>query len=307
MVAAAAIFAASIVGSAQGPGGASDRTRTTSGGGTFDPTPVLAQYCVTCHNERLKTGGFVLDPSGAHGVASSAESWEKVVRKLRAQSMPPAGMPRPDAATYEALAAYLETELDRAAAAQPQLGNVPPVHRLSRTEYRNAIRDLLALDALPREISVDYLLPPDNISSGFDNIADLLFVSPSTMERYLDAARKISRLAVGDPATPVLVNIHRIDEERPQDERVDDLPFGTRGGVAVRSDFPVDGSYTIKVELAGAAREPHQIEITLDGERVNVEQIGGEGAGGGGRRGGGGGARAVPRAVPRGAARLLAP
>ena len=128
----------------------------------------------------------------------------------------------PTSATHAALIAFLESALDRAAAARPQVGQLPLAHRLSRTEYRNAVRDLLGLEALPREASVDYLLPADNIGSGFDNIADLLFVSPSNMERYLDAARKISRLAVGDPAMPVMVNIHRIDPEHPQDERVDE-------------------------------------------------------------------------------------
>ena len=116
------------------------------------------------------------------------------------------------------------------------------------------MRDLLALGDLPKELSIDYLLPADNISSGFDTIADLLFVSPSAMERYLDAAQKISRVAIGDTTLPVLVNIHPLDPEHPQDERVDELPFGTRGGLAVRSDFPVDGTYTVKVELAGGAR-----------------------------------------------------
>ena len=250
--------------------------RSGSPPANIDAGAVLARYCVTCHNERLKTGGLVIDPAQATNPSIDPERWEKVVRKLRAESMPPAGMPRPDGATYAAVAASLETALDRAAAMHPQLGRVAPVHRLTRTEYQNAIRDLFDLDALPREISVDYLLPPDNVSSGFDTIADLLFVSPSTMERYLDAARKISRLAVGDPAMPVLVNIHRLDEEQPQDERVDDLPFGTRGGLAVRSDFPVDATYTIKVELAGAPREAHQLEVTIDGSRVKLESIGGE-------------------------------
>ena len=159
---------------------------------------VLKQYCATCHNERLKSGGLVIDPAGVASVSAGADHWEKVVRKLRTQSMPPPGAPRPDAASYDRVATFLETELDRAEAARPHLGKLPLTHRLSRTEYRNAVRDLLALESLPREVSIDYLLPPDNISSGFDNIADLLFVSPSNMERYLDAARKISRLAVGD-------------------------------------------------------------------------------------------------------------
>ena len=191
--------------------------------------------------------------------------------------MPPPGAPRPDAASYDRVATFLETELDRAEAARPHLGKLPLTHRLSRTEYRNAVRDLLALESLPREVSVDYLLPPDNISSGFDNIADLLFVSPSNMERYLDAARKISRLAVGDPAMPVMVNIHRLDPEHPQDERVDELPFGTRGGIAVRSEFPVDGTYIVRVDVGAA--QGHDLEILVDGERVALRSLGGGGRG----------------------------
>jgi mono/diheme cytochrome c family protein len=237
------------------------------------PAAVFTQYCVTCHNARLKTGGFVLDPTSLDRLGESADIWEKVVRKLRTTSMPPVGAPRPDAATYERVASLLETELDRAAADRPRLGALPLVHRLTRTEYRNAIRDLLALDALPKEVSIDFLLPQDNISSGFDNIADLLFVSPSNMERYLDAARKISRVAVGDRSMPVLVNIHKIDTEHPQDERVEELPFGTRGGLAVRSEFPVDGTYVVRVELAAAPREPHQLEIIVDGERLHLETL----------------------------------
>jgi mono/diheme cytochrome c family protein len=236
-------------------------------------TAVLKQYCATCHNERLKSGGFVIDPAGVTNVSAGADQWEKVVRKLRTQSMPPPGAPRPDAAGYNRVATFLETELDRAEAARPHLGKLPLTHRLSRTEYRNAVRDLLALESLPREVSVDYLLPPDNISSGFDNIADLLFVSPSNMERYLDAARKISRLAVGDPAMPVMVNIHKLDPEHPQDERVDELPFGTRGGIAVRSEFPVDGTYIVRVDVGAA--QGHDLEILVDGERVALRSLGG--------------------------------
>ena len=128
--------------------------------------------------------------------------------------------------------------------------------------------------------------PQDNISSGFDNIADLLFVSPTTMERYLDAARKISRIAVGDPQMPPMVNIHRLSPEHWQDARVDELPFGTRGGIAVRSTFPLDGDYDIKVEVAGAGREAHQLEITVDGERRHLSTVGGAGQGWRGRSGG---------------------
>jgi len=238
---------------------------------------VLKQYCAGCHSERLKSGGLVIDPAGVTNVSSGADRWEKVVRKLRTQSMPPPGAPRPDAASYGRVATFLETELDRAEAARPHLGKLPLTHRLSRTEYRNAVRDLLALESLPREVSIDYLLPPDNISSGFDNIADLLFMSPSNMERYLDAARKISRLAIGDPAMPVMVNIHRLDPEHPQDERVDELPFGTRGGIAVRSEFPVDGTYIVRVDVGAA--QGHDLEILVDGERVALRALGGGGRG----------------------------
>ena len=257
---------------------------------------MLTKYCVTCHNERLKTAGFVIDPAQLATAGEHADAWEKVVKKLRTSAMPPAGAPRPDEATYDTVASAIESSLDRAAAARPQVGKLPIAHRLSRTEYRNAVRDLFALNDLPKELSIDYLLPADNISSGFDTIADLLFVSPSAMERYLDAAHKVSRMAVGDTTMPVLVNIHPLDPEHPQDERVDDLPFGTRGGLAVRSDFPVDGTYTVKVELAGGApREPQQLEITVDGERVTLESLGAAPSGRGGGRGGRGGGAPEPK------------
>jgi cytochrome c551/c552 len=254
------------------------------------PAAVFTQYCVTCHNTRLKTAGLVIDPADTMHVSSNPELWEKVIRKLRSASMPPAGSPRPDAATYDSTAAFLETELDRAAAAKPNPGTLPLLHRLTRTEYQNAIRDLLALDALPKEMDYSMLLPADNVSSGFDNIADLLFVSPSTMERYLDAARKISRLAVGDPEMPVMVNIHRLHPEQSQDERVDELSFGTRGGLAVRSYFPVDADYSFKIDVAGAVRDPNQIEVTIDGERMKLIPVGNAAGGGGGRGRGGRGA-----------------
>ena len=175
----------------------------------------VKQYCVGCHSAALKTGGVVLDPATIDQPANNAETWERAIKQLRAKSMPPVPMPRPDAATYDRVASYLETELDRAAAAKPNPGDLPNLHRLTRTEYRNAIRDLLALDNLPKEMDYTLLLPADNASSGFDNIADLLYVSPATMERYLDASTKISRLAVGDPAMPLMVNIYRLPLEEP--------------------------------------------------------------------------------------------
>ena len=238
------------------------------------PAAVFTKYCVTCHNAKLKTGGFVLDPADLERVGEHAEVWEKVVQKLRTQSMPPARMPRPDEATYNSTAAWLETELDRASAEHLEPGKLPLLHRLSRTEYENAIRDLLALDALPKEMDFSLLLPADNASSGFDNIADLLFVSPTAMESYLESARKISRLAIGDPSMPVMVNTYRLSGEHTQDVHVQDLPFGTRGGLGVRTDVPLDGDYVFKIELAGPPREPDQLEITVDGARAQLVDVG---------------------------------
>ena len=243
---------------------------------TARPAAVVSQYCTGCHNARARTAGLVLDPAELADAGQNAETWEKVIRKLRAGSMPPVNVPRPEPEDYETLASFLETELDAASEAIVNPGRLPLLHRLTRTEYRNAIRDLLALDNLPREMDYDLLLPADNASSGFDNIADLLFVSPTTMERYLEAARKISRLAVGDPTAPEMVNIHRIHPESVQNARVEALPFGTRGGLAVEGYFPVDADYVIDVELAGRAREPHRLEITIDGERVELVTIGSE-------------------------------
>jgi mono/diheme cytochrome c family protein len=254
------------------------------------PTAFFTRYCTGCHNAKLKTAGLVIDTNALTNVPEYAELWEKVDTKLRTGAMPPAGMPRPDQAGYDATATFLETRLDGAARAKPNPGKLPLLHRLSRTEYQNAIRDLLAIDALPQEMDYNVLLPPDNISSGFDNIADLLFLSPATMERYLDAAEKISRFAVGDPNTPLMVNIYPMSPELPQDARVEDLSFGTRGGLAVHSDFPVDGEYAIKIDV-GAAREQHQVEITVDGQRMELIAVGG---GGGGGRGGRGGPAAKP-------------
>ncbi len=267
------------------------------------PAEVFNRYCVTCHSARLKTGGFTLDTTALSNVPAHAEMWEKVIRKLRSNAMPPAGAPRPDPATYQAVASSLENELDRAAASKPVPGKLPLLHRLSRTEYQNAIRDLLALDALPKEMDYSLLLPPDNSASGFDNLADLLFVSPTIMERYLDAARKISRLAVGDPNAPLMVNIYRLGPEQPQDARVEELPFGTRGGLAIRSDFPQDGEYGVRIEMAGPMREPHKIEISVDGEQAKVITLdgntpGGRGAPASGRNGSVGADKALEYRIP---------
>ncbi|HEY7672612.1 MAG TPA: DUF1592 domain-containing protein [Gammaproteobacteria bacterium] len=234
---------------------------------------LLAGYCIDCHNPVDLTGGLAIDPKRLAEVGAHAEQFEKIVRKLRAESMPPED-PRPDAAAYAAAAAFIETELDAAAAAEPVVGAVPAFRRLTRTEYQNAIRDLLAIEHMPSELDFDLLLPADNASSGFDNIADLLFVSPVVMERYLAAAQKIARLAVGDLRAPLMVNIHLLSEQLPQDERVDALSFGTRGGLAVDSYFPLDAEYTIDVELAAPARDFHELELSIDGARVAVANVG---------------------------------
>jgi mono/diheme cytochrome c family protein len=288
MLVTAAVLALASVSTNRLPA-AHAQTRTPATPVPASPAAVFNRYCVTCHNPRLKTAGLVIDPAVLSDAGANPELWEKVVRKLRSSAMPPAGAPRPDQGTYDAVASFLETELDRAASTKPDPGDLPLLHRLSRTEYQNAVRDLLAIDAVPKEMDYSLLLPADNISSGFDNIADLLFVSPTAMERYLDAARKISRLAVGDPQMPPMVNIHRLPPEQWQDARVDDLPIGTRGGLAVRGYFPVDGDYSVQIEVAGASRESHQVEITVDAERVQLTTIGGSGRGG---RGGGRGSPA---------------
>ncbi|MCH8267140.1 MAG: DUF1587 domain-containing protein, partial [Acidobacteria bacterium] len=189
---------------------------------------LLNRYCVTCHNEKLKTADLMLDQMDVENVSEGAEVWEKVVRKLRTGQMPPAGAPRPDEAAYDSFAAYLETELDRAAAAKPDPGR-PAVHRLNRAEYTNAIRDLLAIDTDTMDIMS--LLPVDDSGYGFDNIGDVLSVSPLLMEGYMAASRKISRLAVGDIATRPVFETYDIPKYLLQEDRMsEELPFGSTGG-----------------------------------------------------------------------------
>ncbi len=250
----------------------------------------LNQYCVTCHSEAIVSGrgtapstlvsqlratGLALDTLDSSQVGEDPEAWERVVRKLRSRAMPPIGRPRPDEATYEDVAGWIESELDSVAAAAPNPGRRPALHRLTRTEYRNAVRDLLALEDLPKEFDVSMLLPADNATSGFDNLADLLFVSPATLERYLAAARKISRLAVGDTTGPPVVDRHQLDRDLVQDGHLDGLPLGTRGGTVVRSHLPADGEYIVTVEFAGAARTEHEVEVSVDGARAGLFTIGG--------------------------------
>jgi hypothetical protein len=233
----------------------------------------ITKYCTTCHNERLKTAGLALDPSGVARPGDQSETWEKVLRQLRAGTMPPPNAARPPQAFYTRAADYLARELEASAAARPNPGSLPPAHRLTRTEYGNVIRDLLALPDLPKEFDYATLLPADNASSGFDNLADTLFVSPATMERYLAAALKISRLAVGDPEIGVVVNTHITPVRQPQERRNEALPFGTRGGLAIDGYFPLDGEYEFKVETAGVGADVHQLEISIDGERKAITNL----------------------------------
>jgi mono/diheme cytochrome c family protein len=230
---------------------------------------VFDRYCVTCHNQKLKTAGLTLDTLDVARVGEGAATWEKVVRRLRSGSMPPVGMPRPSQTTYDAVAEWLETELDRTAAAAPNPGRLPAFQRLTRTEYQNAIRDLLAIEDFPKEMDIALLLPADNSSSGFDNLRDLLFVSETQLEQYLSAAHQISRLAVGDPAIPPLLDTHVLSEELPQGNHVEGTPFGARGGTIIRTTLPLDGAYGIEIETAGAVLG-EQFEVSVDGERKHL-------------------------------------
>jgi mono/diheme cytochrome c family protein len=237
---------------------------------------VLATYCVGCHNDRTRTGDLSLEHADLTDIPRAAATWEKVIRKVRAGMMPPAGMPRPDAATLDGFVGHLETSIDRAAAANPRPGRTA-LHRLNRAEYANAIRDLLALD-----IDATALLPPDDESSGFDNIADVLTVSPSLMERYLSASWNISRMALGNVGITPSTATYRVRPDLSQDQHIDGLPPGTRGGMLVEHTFPVDGEYIIKLrlwrntfDLMRGMEDPHDIEIAMDGVRLQVVTAGG--------------------------------
>jgi mono/diheme cytochrome c family protein len=250
--------------------------RATSSAGTIDRS-VVDKYCVTCHNQRLKTGGLALDSSELSNVAAHADVWEKVIRKVEAGMMPPAGVPRPDAATKKALVASLEGVLDRAAKTSPNPGR-PLVHRLNRAEYANAIRDLLAVN-----LDVSSLLPPDDSSAGFDNNADVLGLSPVLLESYLTAGERISALAVGDLKTPPMGELFRVRQDESQDRHVEGLPLGTVGGLLIETTLPLDGEYQFQVRLfrtnLGTMRGleyPHQLEISVNGERVHLASFGGD-------------------------------
>ena len=237
------------------------------------PKALLDRYCATCHNQKLKTAGLMLDQMDLARVPENAKVRENVIRKLRAGMMPPLGMPRPEPTALDEAAGYLETQIDRAA--RPHLA-APAVHRVNRTEYANAIRDLLALDIDPAAF-----LPADDSSYGFDNVASGLGVSPALVEGYVSAAAKIARLALGHETAPTR-KIYRVREDYSQEDHVEGLSFGTRGGLLVRHYFPADGEYSISWDpvrttvgaLYGGDSLDEQLEVTIDGERVKLFKIG---------------------------------
>ena len=235
----------------------------------------LQQYCVTRHNSRLKSGNLAIDQLDINNLSHDAESWEKVVRKLRVGAMPPRSARRPDATTANALIAWLEGELDRAGTDNP---GRPTLRRLNRAEYANAIRDLLALD-----VDVTSLLPPDGAAFGFDNVADAQGSSPALLQAYLAAARKISAVAVGDERIGVGSDTYTARQDLSQDVHLDGLPLGTVGGLRATHTFPLDGEYEFQVRLyrtnLSAMRgleDPQEVELTVDSERILSASIGGD-------------------------------
>ena len=239
------------------------------------PASLIDRYCAGCHNQNLKSGGLAITALDTAHVAHDAREWEKVIVKLRAGMMPPAGAPRPSKAVIDDFATTLETSLDHAAALKPNPGR-PALHRLNRTEYGNSVRDLLDLDIDPAAY-----LPADDMSHGFDNMAEVLNVSPTLMEGYVRAAGKISRLAVGDPGMSPLVETYHVPATFSQTHHVDGAPWGTRGGLVVRHNFPADGEYSFRLTLYfttntllfGTYQKGEQIEVAVNGERVALLDV----------------------------------
>ena len=270
---------AMLVGSAPKAAGRQTAAAATPvAGGPSTYQPVVEKYCVTCHNDRLKTGGLSLQGHDLSAVAQDAELWEKVVRKLSNGQMPPLGAPKPDAATTGQFVTTLTTTLDRAAARRPNPGH-PMIHRLNRSEYANAVRDLLRLN-----VDVTALLPADELSSGFDNIADALGVSPLLIERYLAAADRVAATAVGDREIVAGSDTFVPRGDTQQLDHIEGLPLGTRGGLLIKQTFPLDATYVISAKLYqtnnGFTRglaAPHDLEFSVDGERVFLNTVGGTG------------------------------
>jgi mono/diheme cytochrome c family protein len=242
---------------------------------TVEARKVLDTYCVTCHNDRMKAnfGNLSLQAVDLSEIGRHAPELEKVVRKLQSAAMPPAGSKRPDAATYAAMTAWMSGQLDQYAAARPNAGRTEAMHRLNRAEYQNAIRDLLGVEGL----QIDQMLPADDESYGFDNIAGILAISPTHLERYLVAARKISRTAVGDVTIAPYGETQMIPLDLGQDQQLENLAPGTRGGTAVKRYFPVDGEYVIRFQTVSgygtSEDEPNYVEVTIDGERIFYTKV----------------------------------
>ena len=244
-----------------------------------EASAIMQKYCMSCHNQRAKVAGLALDAIDLKDVHQNAEVWEQVARKVRTGAMPPAGRPRPDKATAQGLVTWLEGELDRAAAVHVNPGR-PSLQRLNRNEYRNAIRDLLAL-----EIDVASMLPADGAGHGFDNNADALTLSSSLTERYLGAAAKIGQMALSRPRGLPTPETYIVPTDRDQSRRVsDDLPLGSRGGLAVRHYFPADGEYLIELRpkesgvaggFVGITAEPHQLDVSINNVLVKTVTLGG--------------------------------
>ena len=255
-----------LVGLLSWAAGASGAEQRAAGG----VRTVVGKFCVECHGADAVKGGLNLEMILSADVSRHSDAWEKVVRKLNARHMPPIGKHRPDEKTYAAIVSSLETTLDRAAAAKPAPGRTDTVRRLNRTEYQNAIRDLLALD-----VDAAALLPADEASHGFDNIT-VGTLSPTLLDRYLTAAQRIARLAVGGSQRPG-GDTYRVKPDITQEERVEGLPLGTRGGAVFRHTFPQDGDYEFQLrltrdrnDLVEGLREPHQILMLLDGVQVHT-------------------------------------
>lgn len=269
------VTAASVSGVSQTPAPKSPAPKSPAPSASAAAAPsaaLLTQYCVTCHNARAKAGGLTLDPAELTELDRHAETWEKVIRKLQTGMMPPAGAPRPARAASDAFVAALQSQIDRAAAAQPFAGT-PALHRLNRTEYANAVRDLLALD-----VDASSLLPPDDSAAGFDNNADVLGISPALIEGYATAAAKISRLAVGDPSIGLDRVTYRAAGNLSQDEHLDGLPLGTRGGLIVRHTFPLNADYDLQIGPgrsggigAVVTARGQDLDVTLDGQPVDLQ------------------------------------
>jgi len=236
---------------------------------------LVKQYCAGCHNDKSMSGGFSFTKLDLTHPEQNAPQVEKVILKLRTGMMPPAGRPRPDQATLQSFAASLEDEIDRIAAAHPNPGR-PALHRLNRTEYRNSIHDLLDLD-----IDAESLLPPDNMSHGFDNMSEVLSISPNLMEAYVRAGGKIASLAVGDPTMKPFEDTYRLNTNFSQMRHIEGTPLGTRGGVAIVHNFPADGEYVFRAALVftrntflfGSTMPGEKLEIAVNGERVALIDI----------------------------------